>query len=110
MKEQYKKLTGNEYKPASAPAVKSSGATGTSTTGKENKKPASAPAAKSSGEAEKLDEKITQQGDKVRELKSNKSASKVSKQKEKEKEKENKILFLLPRIGELYRQYLKRPQ
>lgn len=63
MKTQYKKLTGTEYKPtAAAPAQK------------ENQKPT----AGASSEAEQLVEKIAQQGDKVRELKSNKSASKVS--------------------------------
>ena len=62
LKNEYKKLTGNEYKPTAAPAQK------------ENQKPT----AGASSEAEQLAEKITQQGDKVRELKSNKSASKVS--------------------------------
>lgn len=62
MKNEYKKLTGNEYKPTAAPAQK------------ENQKPT----AGASSEAEQLAEKITQQGEKVRELKSNKSTSKVS--------------------------------
>ncbi|CAF4432012.1 unnamed protein product, partial [Adineta steineri] len=75
LKNQYKTLTGSEYKPSNASAQK------------ENKKPADAAAAAAtttssttvtSAEADKLLEKITQQGDKVRELKTNKSAPKVS--------------------------------
>ncbi|CAF1354196.1 unnamed protein product [Adineta steineri] len=74
LKNQYKTLTGSEYKPSNASAQK------------ENKKPADAAAAATttssttvtSAEADKLLEKITQQGDKVRELKTNKSAPKVS--------------------------------
>ncbi|CAF4038366.1 unnamed protein product [Adineta steineri] len=74
LKNQYKTLTGSEYKPSNASAQK------------ENKKPADAAAAANttssttvtSAEADKLLEKITQQGDKVRELKTNKSAPKVS--------------------------------
>jgi bifunctional glutamyl/prolyl-tRNA synthetase len=80
LKGQYKTLTGSEYKPSNASASGSAQ--------KENKKPASAASAASvtsssssatSGEAEKLAEKITEQGDKVRELKANKSTPKVSK-------------------------------
>jgi bifunctional glutamyl/prolyl-tRNA synthetase len=82
LKGQYKTLTGSEYKPSNASASASGSAQ------KENKKPASAASAASvtsssssatSGEAEKLAEKITEQGDKVRELKANKSTPKVSK-------------------------------
>ena len=80
LKEKYKKLTGVDYKPASASTSSSS-----NSAQKENKKPASAPAAAASAtttttsaEAEQLLEKITKQGDKVRELKANKSAAKVS--------------------------------
>ncbi len=73
LKEQYKKLVGSEYKPPNTSAAASSQ--------KENKKPVSAAAAvaesSTSNETEKLAEQITKQGDKVRELKSNKSASKV---------------------------------
>ncbi|CAF2867862.1 unnamed protein product [Rotaria sp. Silwood2] len=65
LKEQYKKLTGTEYKPSNASA----------TAQKETKKPA---VDSTSNEAEKLVEKITQQGDKVRDLKANKSTPKVS--------------------------------
>ncbi len=74
LKDQYKKLTGSEYKPSNATAA----ATATTTAQKENQKPTSTATSKSSDDTEKLAEKITQQGDKVRELKSNKSASKVS--------------------------------
>jgi hypothetical protein len=73
LKDQYKKLTGNEYKPSNATAT----ATATAVQ-KENQKPASNATSGTSVEVEKLAEKITQQGDKVRELKSNKSAPKVS--------------------------------
>ncbi|CAF0722052.1 unnamed protein product [Rotaria sp. Silwood1] len=66
LKEEYKKLTGSEYKPLNA-----SGATAQ----KENKKPV---ANATSDEAAKLAEKITQQADKVRDLKANKSTPKVS--------------------------------
>ncbi len=75
LKEQYKKLVGSEYKPPNTSASASSQ--------KENKKPvsdvavAAAAASSTSDETEKLAEQITKQGDKVRELKSNKSASKV---------------------------------
>jgi bifunctional glutamyl/prolyl-tRNA synthetase len=73
LKEQYKKLTGSEYKPSNTSASASAQ--------KENQKPVSAASSttsETSDEAEKLAEKITQQGDKVRELKANKSAPKVS--------------------------------
>ena len=78
MKNQYKKLTGNEYKPATAPAQKenqkpTSGASAASAQ-KESKKSTS----EASTEAEQLVEKIAQQGNKVRELKSNKSSPQVS--------------------------------
>ncbi|CAF4946494.1 unnamed protein product, partial [Rotaria socialis] len=63
---QYKKLTGIDYKPTNASA----------TVQKENKKPAAASAPTASNEAENLAEQITQQGEKVRELKTNKSTSK----------------------------------
>lgn len=84
LKEQYKKLTGTDHKPSNA-------APSSSSSQKENKKPAVAAAATAassvsaasgtSGEADQLVEKIAQQGDKVRELKSNKSAPKVSQTK-----------------------------
>ncbi len=71
LKEQYKKLVGTEYKPPNTSASAQ----------KENKKPvsdvAAAAVSSTSDETEKLAEQITKQGDKVRELKSNKSASKV---------------------------------
>jgi bifunctional glutamyl/prolyl-tRNA synthetase len=72
LKTQYKTLTGVEYKPSNASASGSAQ--------KENQKPASTTSSATSApsaEAEKLAEKITEQGDKVRELKANKSASKV---------------------------------
>lgn len=73
LKSQYKTLTGVEYKPTNASASGSAQ--------KENKKPVSAPASASttsasSDEAEKLAQKITEQGDKVRDLKA-KPAPKV---------------------------------
>jgi vacuolar-type H+-ATPase subunit H len=71
LKEQYKTLAGTEYKPSNASASAQ----------KENQKPvstASSSASATPSETEKLAEKLTQQGDKVRELKANKSASKVS--------------------------------
>jgi len=71
LKEQYKKSTGSEYKPSNASAASGSAQ-------KENKQPVSASTPGTSTEADKLLEKITQQGDKVRELKANKSAPKVS--------------------------------
>jgi hypothetical protein len=77
LKDQYKKLTGSEYKPSNATAA-ATATTTTTTAQKENQKPTSTATSKSSDDTEKLAEKITQQGDKVRELKSNKSASKVS--------------------------------
>ncbi|CAF2042582.1 unnamed protein product [Rotaria magnacalcarata] len=66
LKEQYKKLTGIDYKPTNASA----------TIQKENKTPAAASAPTASNAAEKLAEQITQQGEKVRELKTNKSTPK----------------------------------
>lgn len=62
LKEQYKKLTGTEYKPTNAPAKAQ----------KENKKPVQ------SNEDEKLAQQIAQQGDKVRQLKTEKSTPKVN--------------------------------
>ncbi len=70
LKEQYKTLTGSDYKPSNA--------TSSASAQKENEKPASASSSATSVEAEKLAEKITQQGAKVRDLKANKSAPKVS--------------------------------
>ncbi|CAF0753988.1 unnamed protein product [Rotaria sordida] len=61
LKEEYKKLTGSEYKPSNTTAQK------------ENKKPITN---STSNEAEKLTEQITRQGDKVRDLKANKSTPK----------------------------------
>ena len=63
LKEQYKTLTGTEYKPSTASAQK------------ENQKPASAVTPTN---ADALTLSITQQGEKVRDLKANKSSSKVS--------------------------------
>lgn len=65
LKTQYKTLTGAEYKPPTAAAAGSAQ--------KENKKPAATAAVAPSAEAEQLAEKITQQGNKVRDLKQNKS-------------------------------------
>jgi len=84
LKEQYKKLTGSEYKPSTASAAASTQKenqkpASAASTQKENQKPVSAASSSTSAtsaEDEKLAEKITQQGDKVRELKANKSASK----------------------------------
>jgi len=67
LKNQYKTLTGVEYKPPAAGSAQ-----------KENKKPAAAASAATGGQAEKLLEKITQQGNTVRDLKQNKSTPPVS--------------------------------
>ena len=72
LKEQFKTLTGTDYKPSNTVVQK------------ENQKEASTA---SSTNADALAESIAQQGEKVRELKANKSASKVS-----------------PKISDLYRQ------
>lgn len=66
-------MTGSDYKPANTAASGSAQ--------KENKKPAAATAAAAAATSAGSDEllvKITQQGEKVRELKANKSTPKVS--------------------------------
>ncbi len=68
LKEQYKKLTGSDYKPSNASAPASASAQ------KENQKPVSASSSSTSAEAEKLVAEIAHQGNKVRELKANKSS------------------------------------
>ncbi len=70
LKEQYKKLTGSDYKPSNASAPASASASAQ----KENQKPVSASSSSTSAEAEKLTAEIAQQGNKVRELKANKSS------------------------------------
>ena len=74
LKEQYRSLTGTEYKPAataSASASAPASASASASKQKENQAPA---ASASLGAADQLVEKVTQQGEKVRELKSNKAA------------------------------------
>lgn len=68
MKNEYKALTGAEYKPTAASG-------GAAKASKENKPPVTASATGGlSAEANELAEKVAQQGEKVRELKSNKAA------------------------------------
>ena len=75
LKKEYKALTGSDYKPAN---------TASATVQKENKAPssaaASASASASSAEGDQLAEQITRQGEKVRDLKTNK-ANKVSRKR-----------------------------